>query len=59
MDEDLVKAMIRHMVETWNLPENLVKDFVFRDLGLSAESNLEQLRDKAAQLLQDTILKNT
>ena len=59
MDEDLVKAMIRHMVETWGLPENLVRDFVFRDLGMSADSNLEQLRDKAAQLLQDTILKNT
>jgi hypothetical protein len=59
MDEDLMKAMIRHMVETWDLPESLVKDFVFRDLGLSPDSNIEQLRDKAAQLLQDTILKNT
>ena len=58
MDEDLVKQTIELMVETWGLPEHLVRDFVERDLGLKPQSTLEQLRDQTAQLLQETILKD-
>ena len=58
MDEDLVNKTIQLMVETWGLPESLVRDFVERDLGLKKGSNLEQLRDQTAQLLQDTILES-
>jgi hypothetical protein len=58
MDEDLLKATIKIMVETWNLPESLVTDFVHRDLNLKPGADLQQLREQTAQLLQDTILRN-
>lgn len=54
----MMEDLVRLMVERWNLPENLVREFIVQDLKLNPHDiSLEQLRTITADLVQTTILQ--
>jgi len=56
MEEKVTEQIIQIMVQEWQMPEDMVRDF-FKDLNLTPESSIESLRESAANLLQDLVLK--
>lgn len=58
MEEKVTEQVIQIMVQNWEMPEEMVRQFMVGLVGNPASAGLESLREAAANLLQDIILQD-
>ncbi len=58
MEEKVAEQVIQIMVQNWEMPEEMVRQFMTGLVGNTSSTGLDSLREAAASLLQDIILED-